>query len=254
MSRAPSNTKARLSPIPNARPSSEQPKPLAGKVALPAEKGAKVYVTGSKDDVGHKVTSDAPNTFFVRLDRSSIRSTYQGAIHFLQLIQAHENLLDIVGRRLADSYNAQMKRYAVSKLAQMLWMSELQAHLNAENANISCITANPGAVCSEGARARIQKEFSVPLSKLLGDAFLRIAASSPEKAAFSAVWAASAPDVRAEPQKYRDAYVSRKGDGVSVEKWTGRARDKEARKDLRTVSERLVAEKIAPLVETAENQ
>ncbi|EJD34847.1 NAD(P)-binding protein [Auricularia subglabra TFB-10046 SS5] len=143
-------------------------------------------------------------------------------------------------RRGGDSFNAQMQRYSVSKLAQMMWMRELQARLDAEGVDITCTVANPGAIYSEGARSRIDT-LPWPLAKLV-DGVLYALAASPEDAAVSAIWAATTP----ERKKIHDAYVSRKGKKAVVDKWAGLTLDEKSRKELWEISERFVAERLAP--------
>ncbi|KZV93825.1 NAD(P)-binding protein [Exidia glandulosa HHB12029] len=310
---------------------STQDKSLEGKVVLVtggtsglglriyralAQRGAKVYVTGRKEDVGRKVASEFPDqATFVKIDLATMKGAKDGAEEVLRLA-GEDGRLDIVVNNAAllakkfelssdgivdtlnttffghfiliqtllpllkrtasipgsdvrivtvgsdtykyiksrrfdtldhfndnqggDGFAAQMKRYGVSKLAELLWMRELAARFTAEGVKITCISCNPGAIYSEGARDRISSTLPGPIAKL-ADSILYLTAAAPEKAATSTIWGATAPEVA---EKFHDAYVVRKGSKVVREKWVGLMTDETLRKELWATAEKIVAEKL----------
>ncbi|KAH8113781.1 NAD-binding protein [Phellopilus nigrolimitatus] len=105
------------------------------------------------------------------------------------------------GEQFAGSF----KRYGLSKLADILWSRELQRRLTAEGSNIIVLNVHPGAVLTEGneiTTRRIVRPLR-PLYTLL----CRLAFESPQTGVATSAIAAASPKVRAEAEKYRNAYL-----------------------------------------------
>ncbi|CAL1701532.1 unnamed protein product [Somion occarium] len=97
-------------------------------------------------------------------------------------------------------------RYGRSKAANMLFTKELQRRLDAEGVPILAMAIHPGNVDSEGIQSIVANSPFVlkPLLHLLRGALF----VAPEKGAYASVFAAAAPVVRAESQKYKAAYIA----------------------------------------------
>ncbi|RDB30491.1 hypothetical protein Hypma_007324 [Hypsizygus marmoreus] len=89
-------------------------------------------------------------------------------------------------------------RYSISKLANLLWMRELQKRLNASQVPITCIPINPGTVNTFASR--------MPYPMLASIVFALFFAV-PEVGAYTSCFAAASPKVRDNPDKYKGAFV-----------------------------------------------
>ncbi|EJD44314.1 NAD(P)-binding protein [Auricularia subglabra TFB-10046 SS5] len=137
----------------------------------------------------------------------------------------------------AEGTAAKMRRYGVSKLAQCLWARELARRLRAQGSTISSIVVNPGPVASEGALARAA-DFPAPVRWLF-----RAITRTPEDAARSVLWAATARD----PQKWSGKAVARGtlSGAFGEEPWADLMRDgawEPLARELWETGERLVEE------------
>lgn len=95
----------------------------------------------------------------------------------------------------------QFSRYAVSKAANILFASELQRRMDAENISIISTSLHPGTVATEGL-AGITMGWLGPvwwLAKML-------MSGSPEKGAVTSLYLAVGTEARAEPDKFKGLY------------------------------------------------
>ncbi|CAL1696221.1 unnamed protein product [Somion occarium] len=99
---------------------------------------------------------------------------------------------------------ANMKRYAMSKLANILWTNELQRRYDEKGVPITCITIHPGGVLTDSALDQLRK---LPLSGLL-IAISRLFSYEPEEGSFTTLYAAASPAVRQNPAAYRAKYIA----------------------------------------------
>ncbi|CDO73677.1 hypothetical protein BN946_scf185015.g5 [Trametes cinnabarina] len=102
-----------------------------------------------------------------------------------------------------------MHRYALSKLANILFAKELQARLDVQDLHIIVLSITPGSVNTEGIYKDPSLKLPVigPLLKLI---FPRIFLS-PTEGAYTSVFAAASPVVRAERDRYKGAYLEPPG-------------------------------------------
>ncbi|TFY66029.1 hypothetical protein EVG20_g5060 [Dentipellis fragilis] len=98
-----------------------------------------------------------------------------------------------------NSISTKMSRYGTSKLMNVLFASELQRRLDAENAAITVISLHPGAVATETAHAA-----DLPWYAKIYIATLAIA---PLQGAFTSLFAATSARVAAEREKYKGKYL-----------------------------------------------
>ncbi|KAG8938127.1 hypothetical protein FRC04_009465 [Tulasnella sp. 424] len=94
-------------------------------------------------------------------------------------------------------------RYAVTKLANVLFARELQTRLDAENIPITCISLSPGLVSTEGPRNAIKSGIFSYLVKI----FLAVLALTPLQGSFTTLFAATSPKIKTEPTKYKGSYL-----------------------------------------------
>ncbi|THH27682.1 hypothetical protein EUX98_g6503 [Antrodiella citrinella] len=100
---------------------------------------------------------------------------------------------------------AQMKRYARSKFVSALFIKELQKRLNEQNIPIICVSLHPGTVNTEGNLKFAQRQgwFLRSLFTFISHNFT----SSPAQGAYTQVFAAVAPVVREQAEKYKGAFL-----------------------------------------------
>ena len=98
---------------------------------------------------------------------------------------------------------------AQSKLALLLWTRELQKRLTAEETPIIAICLHPGSVNTDGNQRHIAEAnaFVRPLFKVVTSLFF----IAPTKGAVSSSFAAAAPVVRAEADKYKGSFLTETG-------------------------------------------
>ena len=97
---------------------------------------------------------------------------------------------------------------ARSKLALLLWTRELQKRLSAENSSIISLSLHPGTVHTEGLQKYISQASGIRrlLTNLFSYFFL-----TPSQGAVAPTFAATAPIVRAEADKYKGSYLTETG-------------------------------------------
>jgi hypothetical protein len=127
----------------------------------------------------------------------------------------------------ADSWLPMMRRYGLSKLANVLYASELQRRLQADGVkNIVSISLDPGAVSSDSGLS-IWPGFMKPF--LLAFFF-----TSPSKGAKPSLFAAAAEEVREDDGKYKGQYLSK---DLKVIEPSSQGGDKKLAENLWKVSE-----------------
>ncbi|EMD32270.1 hypothetical protein CERSUDRAFT_99662 [Gelatoporia subvermispora B] len=117
----------------------------------------------------------------------------------------HFRNLDDINKEYSDAMIPKVARYGLSKLANVLFIKELQKRLNAENCPIIALSLHPGSVDTEGAQKGVNGANIV----LRGfySAFRTVLFSDVSKGSYTAVFAAAAPAVRADPDAYMGAYL-----------------------------------------------
>ncbi|OSX60727.1 hypothetical protein POSPLADRAFT_1171809 [Postia placenta MAD-698-R-SB12] len=131
-----------------------------------------------------------------------------------------------------------LMRYCYSKLLVMLRAQELQRRLDAEGVPIMVLTTHPGAINSDGVRKWVDS---------LGDGLLAAVVmylinlffTMPTHGAYSTVFAAAAPQVRAEQRKYHAGYIRPPGKLGEV---NAKARDPQLAQDLWALTERVLGD------------
>ncbi|KAG8938186.1 hypothetical protein FRC04_009312 [Tulasnella sp. 424] len=95
------------------------------------------------------------------------------------------------------------KRYMVSKLANVLFVKELQSRIDAEKVPITCLAINPGFV-DTGAQKN-----SVPagIIAVLITWFAKYFGLTSEQGSFASLFAATSPEIKALPEKWKGAYM-----------------------------------------------
>lgn len=119
---------------------------------------------------------------------------------------------------------------AITKLANVLFTRELQSRLDAENLPITCISVHPGIVSTEGPRNAVKTGIFAYLIKL----FLATLGLTPLQGAYTTLFAATSPNIKAEPEKYRGSYVQPFNRLAEVSAY---AKDKQLAEDLWACSE-----------------
>ncbi|KAK7694262.1 hypothetical protein QCA50_001442 [Cerrena zonata] len=128
---------------------------------------------------------------------------------------------------------AKMKRYAMSKLANILWTNELQRRYNEKNIPISFITIHPGGVLTETALDQLK---ALPLSGLV-TWIAGFFSDQPEQGSFTTLFAAASPLIKQNPSAYRGKYIS---PYTKVEEPSPSARDPNLAKTLWLTSEKIL--------------
>ncbi|KLO08438.1 NAD-binding protein [Schizopora paradoxa] len=116
---------------------------------------------------------------------------------------------------------ASMKRYGLSKLCNILWTKELQRRLSDEGSNIICIVLHPGTVFTENVISQV-KGFPAIL-RPVAMPFCRAVMLNPTQGAGTQVIAATTPEAKKNPEKYKGAYLEPMGKIVKLSKTGGNA-------------------------------
>ncbi|GBE79047.1 Uncharacterized oxidoreductase [Sparassis crispa] len=135
----------------------------------------------------------------------------------------------------SDSMLARHLRYCLSKLMGILHMKELQRRLDSEGVPIIVLSVHPGIVNTEGVQA-----FAHSVGPILSPIFSLIARacfSSPTEGGYSPSFAAAAPVVRAEAEKYRGAHIVPPG---KLGRASALAEDHELAKELWDTTEKIL--------------
>ncbi|KAH9928812.1 NAD-P-binding protein [Fomitopsis serialis] len=127
-----------------------------------------------------------------------------------------------------------LQRYCYSKLLVCMQVAELQRRLDAEGVPIIVLSTHPGAVNTDGAQnwlATLGTGFLATLATWIVSLFFTL----PTIAAYGTVFASAAPEVRAEPRKYRAAYITPPTKNTGLNE---KARDPVAARELWELTER----------------
>lgn len=127
-----------------------------------------------------------------------------------------------------DSLVAKNKRYAFTKVLNVLFASELQRRVDQQGVPIISISLHPGVVATGGALDLFPRWLS-PI--------LRLLAKNPLQGSISALFAATAPEVRLKSAEYGGAYLGPSGK-MAVASET--ARDEKLAKQLWALTEETV--------------
>jgi len=100
----------------------------------------------------------------------------------------------------------ELVRYGQSKLAFILWSKELQRRLSTKGSSVITMVADPGATLTPGTRSWL-RDWSF-FSRHLMTFVAYVAFGRPEKASYSAVFAAASATVHEHPEEYRGAYIA----------------------------------------------
>ncbi|KAG8907650.1 hypothetical protein FRB99_003112 [Tulasnella sp. 403] len=96
------------------------------------------------------------------------------------------------------------KRYNLSKLANVLFTRELQSRLNASKVPITCIAVHPGVIGTGGSLGNLD---SLPILGPVIQFLIRNLGFSLEEGAYTSVFAAASPVVKANREKFQGAYL-----------------------------------------------
>ncbi|KAG8975576.1 hypothetical protein FRB90_009492, partial [Tulasnella sp. 427] len=122
------------------------------------------------------------------------------------------------------------KRYMVSKLAIVLFIKELQSRFDADKVPITCLAVSPGLVDTgapqRSAPAGIIATFMAWLLRNFG--------LTSEQGSFATLFAATSPEIKAHPEKWKGAYLEPYNRWTEVSEY---ARDRQLAKDLWACSE-----------------
>lgn len=118
----------------------------------------------------------------------------------------------------------------------MLHVTELQRRLDEEGVPILVLTTHPGTINSDGVKKWIESLGSGPVASFVRY-MINLFFTMPTHGAYSTVFAAAAPEVRAEPRKFRGSYIT---PPTKHSQLTPKARDPETSKDLWELTERVL--------------
>ncbi|KAG8985289.1 hypothetical protein FRB90_004833, partial [Tulasnella sp. 427] len=102
-----------------------------------------------------------------------------------------------------DGIRESGQRYAISKLANILFTRELQAKLDRENIPITCIAVHPGVVSTKGPQSTLKPGIFALLVKLI----VGTLGLTPFQGAYTSLFAATSPRIRNDPAKYKGSYM-----------------------------------------------
>ncbi|TFY67546.1 hypothetical protein EVJ58_g1568 [Rhodofomes roseus] len=167
-------------------------------------------------------------------DSDQLKLTSEG--HRLPPNNCHFRTIEDFNREFKGELLASNKRYNFTKYMGVLHVKELQKRLNAEGAPIIVTAVHPGIVNTDGVQnfANSSGTFKAPLYSFIANAFF----TSPEKGAYSTVFAAAAPEIREDPM-YKGGYIVPPGKLGSVYPPT---EDPELGKELWETTEKILAD------------
>lgn len=135
----------------------------------------------------------------------------------------------------ADTFKPKTNLYAYTKLANVLWTTELQHRFDAAGTRITALAVHPGNVMSEG---NVKLFTSLPCGRLVNYLFSLIFIS-PHDGAYTPAWAAAARAVAEEHEKYAGAYVVPYG---KLEEASAHAQDGALARELWDTTERVLGD------------
>lgn len=142
----------------------------------------------------------------------------------------------------SNTWSQMMARYGRSKLANVLFVNELQSRLEAERSGIIALSLHPGAVATDGAMGVVS---GIPIVGRFANLIIGLFFAHPDEGALTSMFAATNPIVRAEPDKYKGKYLT------AVDKVTPSSelsQDQELARRLWELSERIVESKATVLM------
>jgi len=143
--------------------------------------------------------------------------------------------IDDFNREFSDARLPRFARYTMTKLMEVLAAKELQRRLDAEGVFIIVTTICPGSVNTDGVQ-----NYAHSVGPLLSPIYAAIANlffTTPAKGAHGAVFAAAAPEVRANPRDYRGAHIEPR---TKLGRASEAAEDPELAKELWETTERIL--------------
>jgi len=155
---------------------------------------------------------------------------------------AHKMVSGILRFRNLDDFNNEFKnaylpwfaRYGYSKLANILYASELQRKLSAEGSPITVVSVHPGAVNTFSRKPQLK-----PISWLV-DVLVYPFFVYPDVGAYTSAFAAASSDIVQNPDKFKGAYLVPVG---NVRKPTVTGSSEELANELWAAIETFLAEK-----------
>ncbi|EMD32267.1 hypothetical protein CERSUDRAFT_88265 [Gelatoporia subvermispora B] len=144
-----------------------------------------------------KTTAAEPGSDVRIVAVSSAAHTFASNVHFRSL--------DDINKEYNDAMIPKMARYGLSKLANILFIKELQKRLDAENSPVIALSLHPGGVDTEGAQKGV--EGANIIVRGLYSILRTVHLSDASEGSYTAVFAAAAPAVRADPDTYKGTYL-----------------------------------------------
>jgi NAD(P)-dependent dehydrogenase (short-subunit alcohol dehydrogenase family) len=128
-----------------------------------------------------------------------------------------------------------MKRYGISKLANVLFATEFQRRLDKESIRIISISVHPGTVGTDGGLS-VFPGLLQPVARLLF--------SSPLQGATTGLFAATATEVAKSRDEYKGQYLVPPG---KIKRASDQARDPKLAKDLWITTQHIVDDILAKI-------
>ncbi|KAI8986748.1 NAD-P-binding protein [Trametes punicea] len=126
-------------------------------------------------------------------------------ITYLKGQQIHFRDINDFNEKFGDNMSSDLRRYALSKLANILFVKQLQGKFDSDGAPITVLSVYPGTVYTEGV---LKDPFArMPILGALFRFYVRHFFDSPSDGAYSTVFAAASPVVKAEREKYKGAFL-----------------------------------------------
>ncbi|KAG8722356.1 hypothetical protein FRC08_003307 [Ceratobasidium sp. 394] len=139
-----------------------------------------------------------------------------------------------------DTWSHILTRYSRTKLANILFTRELQRRLDDEGSNIITLSLHPGYVATDAAKEATSK---MPVLGLISSILVKLFFIDEAGGARNSVYAASSPDVRADSRRFKGQFLTPVG---KVTAPAAIARDKQLARDLWTLTDRIMQQRINP--------
>ncbi|KAI0635316.1 NAD-P-binding protein [Trametes polyzona] len=123
--------------------------------------------------------------------------------------ELHFRDVNDLNEKFGNSMMSDMYRYALTKLANVLFAKELQRRFDAEGVPITVLALHPGSVNTEGIKKDPSTKVPIfgSIVKFIMDSFFVTAVEG----AYTSAFAAASPVVKAEREKYKGAYLDPPG-------------------------------------------
>ncbi|KAG8740932.1 hypothetical protein FRC10_003547 [Ceratobasidium sp. 414] len=157
-----------------------------------------------------------------------------------------------------DTWSHILTRYSRTKLANILFTRELQRRLDDEGSSIITLSVHPGYVATgkfclyfplplvvtfSSPDAAIEATSKMPIFGLLSSVFVKLFFIDEAGGARNSVYAASDPDVRADPRRFKGQFLTPVG---KVTAPAAIAQDKQLARDLWTLTDKIMQQRINP--------